>query len=74
MTCSWNRVMTALTKGLAANYSLKTQPATPCCAVLADRLLRILGTAWCEPAMLTQEGTQNELVSTDNGEKYLLHI
>jgi len=47
--------MTALTKGLTANYSLEAQPASPCCAVLADRLLRILGTAWCKPAMLTQK-------------------
>jgi hypothetical protein len=59
--------MAALAKGLTANNSLKTQPATPCCTVLADRLLSILGTAWCKPAMLTQERTQNELVGADKG-------
>lgn len=73
MSSSRNRIMAALTKGLTTYYPLKTQPATPRCAVLANGLLRILGTARCKPAMLPQERAKNELVGADNGEKYLLH-
>jgi len=66
--------MAAFTKRLTTNDSLKTQPATTSCAVLSDCLLGVLGTAWCEPAMLTQERTQNKLVGADKAEKNLLHI
>ena len=65
--------MTAFTERLAANYSLKAQPATPGCAILLNRFLSVLRATWCKATVLTQKRTQNELVSANDGEKYLLH-
>ena len=65
--------MTAFTKRLAANYSLKAQPATPGCTIPLNRLLSVLGATRRKAAVLTQKRTQNELVSANHGEKYLLH-
>ena len=65
--------MPALTKWLAAKNSFEAHPAAFCGAILLYSLGRVLGAAWGEPAMLSQEGAQNQLVSANYGEKNLFH-
>jgi len=63
----------ALTKGLAAENSSNTQPTALESAVFLYGFGRVMGTTWCETAMLAKPRAQNELICTNNGKKNLTH-
>ena len=65
--------MAALTKGLAAENSFKTQPATLDSAILSDGFCRVSGATGCKAAMLAKKWAQNKLISTNDGKKNLVH-
>src|SRR5438067_7991611 len=74
-SCSWHRVPAAGVKGMAARDPPKRHapPAPP--AVAADRLIAVLGTAWCEATARhqTEQWAKRHPIDPDEGERCRRH-